>query len=159
MEILDGAEAALLAEKTEFIKGGWAFAFDAEALRHQQQALFKRHGGEGFTPSFIGQQHPDVVTVNLVDGVDRDDLVRVLLQIGQGHGGHEFLLLGIGTHPAENLVAVLLGLRDVLLRLANTAVQTGDGRWQSSRTNDGSGHEGKGRMAECRIKRVGGLTV
>ena len=148
LEILDRAKAALLAEQAEFIKGGRAFAFDAEALRHQQQALFKRHGGEGLAPGFIGQQHPDVVTVNFVDGMNRDDLIRVPLQIGQGHWRHQFLLLGIGAHPAQDLITILLGLRDVFLRLTNTAVQTGDGRWQSGRADDSSGHGEKtsGRM-------------
>ena len=82
--------------------------------------------------------------MNFVDSVNGDDFVRVILQFGQGHRGDEFLLLCVISHPREDLITILLGLRDVFLRLADAAVQTGNRRWKSDRRNFDGGHEGKG---------------
>ncbi len=144
LKVLDGAEAALLAEQAEFIKGRGALALHPQALRHQQQTLFKRDGGQGLAPSLVRQQHAHVVAVNPVDGVDGEDLLRVLLKLRQRHGRHEFLILRVAAHPAEDLIAVLLCLRDVFLRLTDTAVQAGDRRWKGGRTDGDGGHARRG---------------
>ena len=81
--------------------------------------------------------------MNFVNGMDGEDFFRVLLEICQRHWGDEFLVLGIGAHPAENLITIRFGLRDVLLRLPDTAVQAGDGRWKCNGADGGCGHAGK----------------
>ena len=46
LQILNGAETALLAEQPEFIERGWAAIFHTQALGKQQQASIVWHRGE-----------------------------------------------------------------------------------------------------------------
>jgi len=75
--------------------------------------------------------------------VDGKDLVGVLLQLVDRHRRHELGLLGVGAHGLQDEVAILLGLRDVLFRLPETAHQAGNGGRQGGGTDGDSGHGGK----------------
>ena len=149
MEILNGAEAALLAEEAEFIERGRAFALHAQALRHEQEALFKRHRGEGLAPDLVAHQHAYVVGIDRIIAAILHKLVHVNAQFIRRDGRHQrgnFQLLADG---GEDLITLKFRLGDVLLRGAEATHGDGHLRGKLSGTDGDSGHENSGK---CRMR-------
>ena len=116
LEILDRAEAALLAEQAELVERGRAFVLDAQALRHQQQAALVGDRGERFAPHLVVQADGGVVQVELVGPVDPDP-PRVHLQLVQRHRRHRVLLDHVVPDERQQCVTLRFGLGDILLGL------------------------------------------
>ena len=118
LQILDGAEAALLAEQAEFIERRRAFALDAEALREQEEPALERHRGQRLAPELVVQQHADVVAVERISAEPREQLVRMHLQLLQRQRRHGLHLGHVLADELQKAVPLDRRLRDVLLRLA-----------------------------------------
>jgi hypothetical protein len=136
LEILDRAEAALLAEQAEFVEGRRAFLLDPEALRHEEEAAPVGNLRERFAPHLIVEADGGVVEVGLVPLVAefREDAAGMPVEFLQRHRGHRTRLRHVIADFTQESVALGLGLRDVLLR------RTEPGR----RDRHGTGHLDRG---------------
>jgi hypothetical protein len=115
LKVLDGAEAALLAEQPELIEGGGALAFHTEAFGQEEQAPVVGDTGQAFPPHLVVEQHSQVITVDGVDLGQLQDAVRVFLELIHGQRGHGVVLSHVMAHRLEDAIPLLGRLGDVLL--------------------------------------------
>ena len=145
LEILNGAEAALFTEEAEFVEGGGAFAFDAQALGHEEETALVGDGGEGFAPDFVAEEDAGVVEVDGVEVGFGDDALGEEAEFVGGDGGDGFFAFDEFADVMEEGVAFRLGLGDIFFGLAEAAGGGGERRGQDG-GGEGSGH-GKRRRA------------
>ena len=118
LQILDGAEAALLAEQAELVERGRAAVLDPQALGHQQQPPVVGHRRKLLAPHLVAEDDADVIDVLRVDPVPRDERFGPLAQLVE-HERRRQIVLGfrdVGLHLPEDEFALAPRLRDGLLR-------------------------------------------
>ena len=129
LQILNGAESALLAQQSEFIERSGAAIFDTQALGKQQQAPFERNRRQLFAPDFVVQQHADVVRVDRRHAGARDDLFRVDAQLVEHKRRSQRVAIALHVPRDYGLQAFALEpcLRNVLLRRRPACIGTARG--------------------------------
>ena len=161
LEILDGAEAALFAEETELVEGRGAFVLDPQALRHEEETALVGNLREGLAPHLVVEADGGVVEVGLVALVAefRKDAAGVDIELLDRHRRHGIRLGDVVPDFTEEGIALGLGLRDVLLRLAETGRRDrhGPGHLDRGEGIDWLGHRRteEQRGLDRRGKRVG----
>ena len=89
LQILNRAQAALLAEQPELVERRRALVFDAQALGQQQQPAVERNRRQMFAPDFVVEQDPDIVAVLGVHAAELDDGVGLDAQLVEDERRHE----------------------------------------------------------------------
>ena len=117
-EVLDRAQAALLAEQTELVEGRGAVLLDAQALWDQEQPALEGHARQLVAPGLVVEQHGRVVGVALVEAGARAELLREGAQVGHRDRRHEAALAHELRGRRLDAVAVGALRGDVRLRLA-----------------------------------------
>ena len=120
LEILNRALAALFAQQAKLIERRGAFAFEAQAFRHEQQPTLERHGGELLAPQLVVDQNTHVVAVDGRAADALDEAICVLAEFSERDGWRGAKFSDVISHRVQNRRALFDGLRDVFLRLTKT---------------------------------------
>ena len=121
LQVLNRAEAALLAEQPELVERRGTLVLDPEALGKEQQPAIVGNGGEVVAPHFVAQQHTEVVPVRRIDvGVCRH-AIGMPAQLVDHERRHEAGAMGFDVARDRHAQAFPLGehLRNVRLRRAH----------------------------------------
>jgi len=119
LQILNRAQAALLAQQTEFVERRGAFALDPQAFGQQQQSTLVRHAGQRLAPHFVVDQHTDVIAINGVALQGFDDTFRVDFEFFDRQRRNRIILGNVVSHHVQDMMPLNRRLRNVLLRRAN----------------------------------------
>ena len=116
LQILDGAEAAVLTQQAEFVEGCRTLGLHAQALGEHQQSALVRDAGERIAPGFVVEQHGHVVAIFLLQSRTRDDRVGVHAEIVDGHRRNRLQLRDVRLDHGLDAIALETRLRNRLLR-------------------------------------------
>ena len=121
LQVLDGAQAALLAQQPELVERRGAAVLHAQALGQQQQALVVGHRGQVLAPRLVAEQHADVVEVAGIDAVRADDLLRARTELVEDERRRDLAppRSHIGLHLPQHDFALRPGLRNGFLGRAH----------------------------------------
>jgi len=112
---LDGTESALLAQQSEFIEGGRALGFDAEAFGQEQQSALEGHSGQLFAPHLVVEQNPDEVPEDRLAPQLGHNAVGVDLEVCGRQRRHRVELRHVIAHGLQDVLPLDQRGRDVLL--------------------------------------------